>query len=122
MFSYQFYNVLHFFGIMLTFVSLGAMIYHAKLGQGKAHPLRRLAILSHGIGLFLVLLAGFGMLARLQIHWPWPGWVVGKLIIWLILGGLVAVFYRKPQPAAVWWGLVVILGTTAAWMAVFKPI
>ena len=27
----------------------------------------------------VILVAGFGLLARREIHWPWPGWVFAKL-------------------------------------------
>jgi hypothetical protein len=69
----------------------------------------------------LVLLGGFGMLARLGIHWPWPGWVLGKVIIWIILGGIIALIYRLPHVGKALWYIVLLLGTLAAYLAIMKP-
>ena len=35
------------------------------------------------------------MLARLQIHWPWPNWIIAKLGVWIAFGGLVG-SWRRP--------------------------
>ena len=66
MLSVAAYKVVHIFGVLLLFVALGA-----ALGDGSR---RRLASMTHGIGLLIVLIAGFGALARLGIHSPgsWP--------------------------------------------------
>jgi hypothetical protein len=69
----------------------------------------------------LVLLGGFGMLARLGIHWPWPGWVVGKIIIWIILGGIIALIYRLPNAGKALWYIVLLLGAFAAYLAIMQP-
>lgn len=119
---YEFYKTLHFAGILMTFLSLGALMFHAELGTGKSHPWRKSVVISHGLGLFLVLLAGFGMLAKLQIHWPWPLWVIVKFVIWLVLGGSVALFYKKPRANRYFWWGVFVLGVLAAYMATWKPI
>ena len=118
---YEFYKTLHFAGILLVFVSTGALIYHAKLGQGKPHPLRKLAVISHGVGMFFILLAGFGLLARLGMATAMPNWVYAKLVIWAILGGSIILFYKKPNWAGTFWFGTIILGVLAAYLATWKP-
>lgn len=115
------YNIIHLVGLMLLFISLGAMIYHSFIGGQKSEKGRKLLIFSHGIGMFLLLLGGFGMLARYGIHWPWPGWVFVKFGIWLVLGGVVALIYRKPKLSVPLWWIVVVLGALSAYMAIYKP-
>jgi len=62
------------------------------------------------------------MLARLQIHWPWPGWVIVKAIIWVVLGGFNVVVYRLGSRGQALWYILILLGVLAAYMAVMKPI
>lgn len=50
-----------------------------------------------------------------------PGWAIAKLIVWLILGGLPALIYRKPQMAKLFWLLILAFGALNAWLAIFKP-
>ncbi len=69
----------------------------------------------------LALVGGFGMLARMQIYWPWPGWVIGKIIIWLVFGILVALIGRTPALAKPLWWSTIALGAIAAYLALNKP-
>jgi hypothetical protein len=109
------YKVIHIFGVLLVFAGLGAM-----LGEGSR---RRLASASHGIGLLIVLIAGFGALARLGLSGPgsWPLWIWLKLAIWLLLGAAMTVGKRSPAAARALWWVVPVLGAAAAYLALFKP-
>lgn len=77
-------------------MALGGVTLHVLNGGTKEFANRKMIAITHGIGLFLILLGGFGMLARLGIIWPWPGWIVAKFIIWLAYGGLLTLVYKKP--------------------------
>ena len=69
MINYQVYKLVHLFGIFLTLISLGGMYLHAMNGGTKeTNASRKLSAIGHGVGLFLVLLGGFGMLARALGH------------------------------------------------------
>jgi len=123
MISLNVYKLVHILGILLTFTAVGGLTIHALNGGTKAtNAGRRLVALSFGIGLFLILLGGFGMLARLGIaQLGLPTWIWVKLAIWLLIGGLLAVPYRKPGLSrAVWLGAVA-LGIVAAWIGLYKP-
>ena len=69
MIDFTVYRFIHFLGIIMIFVSLGRR--HGARLQRRRQGRQRLAQaagITHGIGLFLVLLGGFGMMARLGIH------------------------------------------------------
>lgn len=123
MIDFTVYRFIHFLGIIMIFVSLGGVMVHVFNGGAKAdNAWRKPAGITHGIGLFLVLLGGFGMMARLGIQWPWPGWLFVKLAIWLLLGGVTGVVYRLGAKGKSLWAVVVLLGAIAAYMAIMKPL
>jgi hypothetical protein len=115
------YRNIHLLGIFMVLMALGGVFLHHILGGTRDHAWRKPVAITHGIGLFLVLLGGFGMLARLGIHWPWPGWVLVKVVIWIILGALGAVAARKTTLAQPLWWMTIVLGGLAAYVAGNKP-
>lgn len=122
MLSYTVYKAIHLVGVMLTVASLAGVGIHAANGGTRAASLtRRLTTAMHGVGLLLVLVAGFGMLARLGAS-AGAGWVLLKLLIWLILGLTVLVPYRRPQFARALFVLVPLLAATAGIVAITKPL
>ena len=119
--SLEFYKVLHLFGVFAIILSLGGIGLHAMNGGGWQHPSRALLAAVHGIGLLFALVGGFGMLAKLGHMSSFPGWAAAKLVIWLFMGGVLALFKRKPALAKPMWFMVLVLATMAAWLAVAKP-
>jgi uncharacterized membrane protein SirB2 len=121
--SYTTYKILHLFAIFFVFLSLGGLTLramdHGDKGKSRA---RRLAGITHGLALILVLVSGFGLLARLGVQhdWVFPPWVWAKLIIWLLLGASVAFIRKKEWHRALWW-IFPILGGAAAALALLKP-
>jgi hypothetical protein len=116
------YKTFHLVGVMLTVVALGGMAIHAANGGTRDQSLtRRLTTASHGLGLLLVLVAGFGMLARLG-GTAGSGWVLIKLVIWLTLGAAAVVPYRRPQFARALFLIVPLLAALAAIVAITKPL
>lgn len=124
MLPYSFYKVVHFFGLLLAYSAVGGVAVHAANGGTKAGSVtRRLTAVLHGAGAFLLLLGGFGMLARLGIVQgaSFPGWLWGKLVIWAIIAVIVVVPYRRPSLAIPVLSVVPILGALAAYFAIYKP-
>jgi hypothetical protein len=111
-----FYKLIHILGLLLVFVQLGG----AAVG-GMESPWRKTHSTLHGLGLLLMLVGGFGMLAKLDIGFPWPGWVWAKLTIWLLLGASATLIRKVPEKSRLWLALGVLLGTLAAFMALYKP-
>lgn len=117
--SYGFYKVLHLVAVLFLFTSLGSLAVNAAAG-GSA-KLRKLAMAGHGISLAVVLVAGFGLLAKLGVMSHFPLWAWGKLVVWLLLGLAVVALKRKPEWATGLWVAMPVLGGIAAWLAVTKP-
>ncbi len=113
--SASLYKVLHILGVLMAFGALGAMIFQAMSG---AREKSKLAGLTHGIALVLILVSGFGMLARLS--YGFPLWVILKIVIWLLIGGSIALIRRMPQHATIFWWAMPLLGAFAAYLAIFK--
>ena len=90
----QFYQLLHFIGIILVFFSFGSILVRS-MAQLNDPRLRKLAAITNGVGLLLTLVAGFGLLAKMD--YGFPGWVLVKIAIWVAFGGLLAVINRKPE-------------------------
>jgi len=123
MISLDVYKLVHILGILLVFSSFGGLVLHAINGGTKVTNVgRRLVTTSYAAGLLLILLGGFGMLARLDIvQGGLPGWVWFKLVVWIVIGGLIALPYRKPEASRLLWILGPALGLLAAWAGLFKP-
>ena len=127
--SAMLYKVLHIFGVLLTFTALGAVTFQALTGRaaagraasgaGDGSPGRKLAGLTHGIALLVILISGFGMLAKLG--YGFPLWVWIKIVVWLLLGAAAALVRRLPQHATIFWFAIPVLGAFAAYLAIYKP-
>ncbi len=115
--SIEFYRVLHIVGIMLVFMSLGASVLHAANGGTRdQNPSRKLVAALHGTGLLLLIVAGFGMLARLQLMSDGlPGWIHPKLLVWLLVAAAPVLITRKPGLAPLMWFVLPLLGGVAAY-------
>ena len=115
------YKNLHLIGVFMILVALGGLILQQIQATTREQVWRRSVAITHGIGMVLALVGGFGMLARMNIFWPWPGWVVGKIIIWLVFGVLVALIGRTPALAKPLWWSTIALAAIAAYLALNKP-
>lgn len=122
MISYPVYKLLHYFGLFLVVTALSGGAFAAIQGQYLDHPWRKKAAMIHGIGLFLVLLGGFGMLARLGITDGLPGWIHLKLGLWAGLAALMIVVKRIPKAAAIAWAATIALAWLAGYVALYKPL
>lgn len=123
MISYQVYKLMHFAGIMMVFLGLGGvLISHMASSAGAKGKAKFLAMTSHGLGLLLILVGGFGMLARLGIISGLPGWAYAKLGIWLFLGAATVLARKKANMGWGLWLIFIIGGVAAAHLALFKPI
>jgi len=116
--SYEFYKILHIFAVFVLFTALGTVAAAGTTGGGT---LRRLGGVAHSIALAIILVAGFGLLAKLRMFGSIPGWVLIKLGLWLLLGLAVVPLRRRPEWTVWLWPLMPVIGGLAAWLAVTKP-
>ena len=124
MVPYAAYKVIHLLGMFLLFTVLGGIALHVLNGGTRESNVgRKLAGALHGIALFVILLGGFGMLARLgMVRGNFPGWIWAKLVIWVLLGAFGTLPYRKPALAKPFLILLPLLGALAAVFAIYKPV
>lgn len=122
MLSLTVYKIIHVVGVMMLFLAIGGSLTHAINRGGSDQRWRKGLSITHGVGLLLILVAGFGMMARLNIGWPWPGWIYAKLLIWIMLGGLLALSLQSSISKVLWF-IVIVLGITAAYLGLspIKP-
>lgn len=122
MFPYEFYKVLHLLAILVLFISMGGLAMVTLRGGTDAEKkaARKPLMILHGVALLVILVAGFGMMARLgMMGGGWPGWIFGKVAIWVVLGGAVAML-KKPMGLTSYLALPIV-GAIAAWLAIYKP-
>lgn len=119
MIPYQIYKIVHIVSLFGVFMCLGALIIHGMNGGARNHPARRWLIVSFSVFMFLTLTGGFGLLAR--VGTGMQPWVYAKLALWLVVGAFLSVIVRKPQWARANWFVLVLLGITGAWLALYKP-
>jgi uncharacterized membrane protein SirB2 len=121
MVSYEIYKLLHVVGIVLLFSGLVALLTMKITNVNPEGASRRFAFLTHGLGLFLLLLSGFGLLARLEMARNMPNWAYVKIAIWLIFGGMIALIKRRPKLGWTMYIPMLVIYMAAAYLAINKP-
>jgi hypothetical protein len=122
--SYVTYKLIHLFGLFMLFVALAGMAGHAAAGHGKSENTSYRTLLTlHGVGALVALAGGFGLMARIGVtHGEmFPGWILTKLLLWILLGGLIALPYRNRRLAKSLLVVLPFLGLFGAYLANFKP-
>ncbi len=126
MIPHSMYKIVHIIGIVMLMSALGGAAVRAIMAESggttaPAGPRRLLAVL-HGVGAFLVLLGGFGMLARIGgMHGAFPRWVWLKIVLWLTLAAALMLPRRRPGLARPLLIALPALGGLAAYLAIYKP-
>ena len=115
--TYETYKIMHLVGLIVLYLALGAVLLSPE-NNGEKPP--KVAAALHGIGLLVMLVAGFGMLDRLNVAWPWPTWVFLKLGIWILLGAMPVLVRKGIIPRSLGWLFAGALGGAAAWLAITK--
>lgn len=113
--SYDFYRIIHISFIALLLLSLGGLWAFYSVEAQKKDAVKKYLLLFHGISIMFILIAGFGLMARLQIK-SFPLWIHIKLALWLLIA--VAPFALrkgikaprlKLKSRIIWWGLAVLV-------------
>ena len=109
-----FYKLLHVVGALMAFSAIGSAIAARGSDISRKHH-----GIVHGVGMLFLLVAGFGMLAKLD--YGFPMWVFGKILVWLIVGGLPFWIRKSPASGGVFWPVLAALGVAAVGLALYKP-
>jgi hypothetical protein len=109
-----FYHIAHLVGLILLFVGFGGLL------SGDADA-RRSAMKFHGIGLIILLVAGFGLIAKLKLPYTSP-FIIAKVVIFLVLGFLPVLARKRTLPAGTVVLIAVALGGCAAYLGYLKAL
>ena len=109
----EFYLIIHLTGISLLALGVGGMM----AGGEK----RKTFAMLQGIGLLVMLVSGFGLLAKLKFTPYIPNFAIVKLVLWALIGALPVLFrkLKTPLPAAILISLILV--GTMAYLGVVKP-
>ena len=113
------YHILHLIGILMLFMGYGALLGRSMASSDHA-GVKKLGSITSGIGLVLIIIAGFGLMAKVYSNSFLP-WMMVKLAIWVILGGLIALINRKPALATTLWWTILGLGSLSIILVYTKP-
>lgn len=80
------YNILHLVGVLFLCLGFFALISAKTAKKG---------MMFHGIGLLVLLVSGFGQLAKLGMTAHMPTWAIVKAVLWLALGVLPVLAKRQ---------------------------
>ncbi|MEO6739028.1 MAG: hypothetical protein ABIP20_02185 [Chthoniobacteraceae bacterium] len=107
----EFYLIIHLTGISLLAIGVGGMM----AGGEK----RKTFAMLQGLGLLVMLVSGFGLLAKLGLGYP--HFAIVKTALWLVIGALPVIFrkLKTPLPAAILISLILV--GTMAYLGVMKP-
>ena len=119
---YAAYKLMHILGLLFTFTGLAGVVFAFAITATPQPKMRKLAFITHGLGLLLILVSGFGMLARMGLVNGLPPWIHAKLTLWVLAGAVVALAKRKSAKLAVSvYAITIVIGFTAAYIAIYKP-
>ena len=108
----RFYYALHLISLFIL------TAYTFRAFAAPTAEARRANLMMTGIASLVALVAGFGLLAKLQLGFP--VWVIVKLVCWLVLSGLAGMAHKKGQAGALP-SMALALLLVAVVMVYFKP-
>lgn len=80
---------------------------------------RRTFAICQGLGLIVMLVSGFGLLAKL--HLGFPHFAMAKTVLWVVIGFLPVILRRLKTPLVVAIAISLTLVTILAWLGETKP-
>jgi len=105
------YKIIHLIGISALALGVGGMM----AGGEK----RKTFAILQGIGLLVMLVSGFGLLAKLGLGFP--HFAIVKTALWLVIGMLPMLFRKLKTPLSVAILVSLTLVGIMAWLGVMKP-
>jgi hypothetical protein len=107
------YSFLHV-GSAFLLVGLTFKAFAAPNGASKRQTLMFAGILS-----LIMLVAGFGLLAKYNLGFP--AWVMVKVACWLVLSAMAGMAYRKPAQMGTWVWITRLAVLLAVAMVYWRP-
>jgi len=106
----------HFLHVVALLVLAGGTAYACAAASGT----RRTVLILTGVASLVLLVSGFGLLAKIY-HTQFYLWVVVKLGCWLGLSALAGLAYRRRARAGLWLALGALCVTVGVAMVYFRP-
>lgn len=112
------YRILHVLGLAMLLLGTGAMLF-----TPKDAPKQKLPAILHGVGLLTLLIAGFGLMAKLNVSAPhdWQPWLILKMVVWFLAAIMPTLVRAGTIPRSIGWIVALLLVGTAAWLGIAKP-
>ena len=120
---YAIYYPMHFLGIAMIVLALGAFAGHYFGGATEPHPRKKLLAIVHGIGLVLAIVGGFGLMKVFGIKhssYLQNPWLLAKSLIWVFLAMAPFLMRKAPRQALLIFFLCIASFVFAASAAKFK--
>ena len=110
---YQLFLVAHLVSVILS-VGVTFAAFAAPRPEN-----RRRDLMWSGIWSLVIFVSGFGLLGILRLGFP--GWVIVKLVCWLVLSALAGMAFRRPEQVRTWVVVSVVVVVVAVGMVVVRP-
>lgn len=112
----QVYQLMHLISVMLLIGTTFAAF-------AKPDPaVRRKCLMVSGILSVLVLVGGMGLLAVTKLASEgMPGWIVVKMVCWLVISALAGIVFRKPKAVVTLRVVTILAIVTAVAMVYLRP-
>jgi hypothetical protein len=111
------YRIIHLVGLAALTLGLGGMLASGGILAGGN---RKTFAIWNGVALLVLLISGFGLLAKL--HLGFPHFAIMKVILWLVIGALPVLFRRLKLPLSAAIVIVLVLVGVMAWLGATKPL
>lgn len=118
---YELYKIIHLAGLFLLISGLITAFTITSNGHALAGKAKTFSFALHGLGLVLVLVSGFGLLARLGLAREMPVWAYVKFGIWGVFALYISVIKRKGQIGWPLFASMFSVFLVAAYLAIYKP-
>jgi len=109
--DYTTYKIIHLIGVAALAMGVGGMM----AGGEK----RKLFSIVQGIALLVMLVSGFGILAKLKLGFP--HFAIAKTVLWVVIGGMPVLLRKLKVPTIVGIAVSLTLVGLMAWLGVIKP-
>ncbi len=106
------YKIIHLTGIAAIAIGAGGML------AGGSN--RKAFAMWQGIGLLLMLVSGFGLLAKLKLGYP--SFAIVKTVLWLVIGAMPVIIRKAKLSTHVAILISLVLVAIMAWLGVMKPV
>lgn len=115
--SLKVYTILHVISVIYLFTVFGAILALAKNYELPNFPNKKVFMSIHGLALLALAVTGYGMY-RYTGYPELPAWMYGKIIIWLILGGLPILILKKKSLNTPMWVVTLLFGMLATYIGI----